>query len=310
MTQISFGYKSLDNGGMRFLTEAIPWSLTACNKSRKADGEKPAQFLSFDGETAIDAKAISDLLKLGCGSETVILTPGKRELCDPTHRYTPNPLIATGYWLTEGLTGAGYSNSWRAFLRSKPIIEEMEYLTAYWQPEPVEQREIDPWPQLAVSHDQAHPELCTIGGNVAADGFRIHYLRDAAPIEWGARTRAESILDSARHNQTKVHLNQLATKELLTVCKRAAKMKHPLHLSVSGRLEYAVHDEEFGGTSGYITGGYQHVGEDMHILVNPKYLADAIGKPGIRTWILLDPGKPIYLTDGVTREAVLMTMSE
>ncbi len=302
MTKITFGHKKHENGALQFLPEAIPLTLAAANKARKADGEKPITWLSFDGKTAIHAKTVNDLLKLGC-CNSVILTPGTRELSDFGAR-CPQYLTATGYWLAED----GYS-PWHAFLRSKPITEDMESLTAYWQPESIEEHPpIDPWLQRAVSHDAARPEMCHVAGNIATDGRRMHYRTDLKPIEWLWRPATERILAKARENSNLVCLTQGAAIQLLTVCRLAKKLDNSaLRLSVNGRLEYTIRAEGLADTSGTISAGYEHAGEDITVGINAAYLADALGKPGKETWIALGnlPTDEIYLTDGETHEAVI-----
>jgi hypothetical protein len=233
-------------------------------------------------------------------------------------------IICTGYYLWESAPGTSCTthDSWKAFLRAKPVedvaraahVPRVAHVqtVAAWQAEPVEPRYIpDPWLQRAVSKDPVRPDFGKVGGNIATDGYRIHYRRDLEQREYPRREQVETLLASARRAQnTIVHLSAAALRDLLKVCNRAKKMKSSLHLSFNGNIEYAFEVSQYSDdetmSTGKIISGYYHSGADVDVILNPKYLEEAIDKPTDKTWILVGAGKSyVYLTDGICREALI-----
>ena len=166
----------------------------------------------------------------------------------------------------------------------------------------------DTWVGLATSKDDARPALMVHGGNFATDGFRLHYSPDLPELPHELRTSCiKDILGKARNNSNTITLNQRAVKELITACKLAKKNKHALRMSVNGSLELTIPGDD-GDTIRSITEGYTHSGADLKTAINPRFLMEAIDKPGNITIKLVAECAPVYITDG-HREAVVMALN-
>jgi hypothetical protein len=171
----------------------------------------------------------------------------------------------------------------------------------------------DPWIVKAISKDKTRKDktrldLTTSGGNLAADGFRLHYDSALPELEYTRRAGIMSqILPDARKNKHTITLGPAAIKALTLAVKRAGKInKDTVRLVVNGKLEVKAISEEYGDVSSDITAEYTYTGPEMLIGIDPKYLLDALSmaKNGL-TIRLANPARPLYFTAG-TREAVIM----
>jgi hypothetical protein len=177
---------------------------------------------------------------------------------------------------------------------------------------------VDPWVEKAVLKKAVRfdqDSYLTSAGNIATDGYRIHYnprLFNRKDSPW--RERAERFIVSGRDYPNIITLDGHATQQLIKACRLAVKQKGPFILNVNGKLEYSIQDDNVESaqaisTEGSITVGYQHSGKDVKFRINPHYLLDAIGKPGKVTTIrILSNRDPVYVTDG-SREALIMPIS-
>jgi hypothetical protein len=170
---------------------------------------------------------------------------------------------------------------------------------------------IDKWIEKAICKDKIaitfHPDLVKSGGNIAADGYRIHYSDSAYQCEFSKRDECMQFITDGRKNDNVVTLDSKAVKQLSAGCKQALKIKATgIYLSVNGSLDYRATDGETEVT-GNINAGYTHEGADILFYINARYLLDAISLPGQITIKIKHDNAPVYITDG-SHEAIVMPL--
>jgi len=169
----------------------------------------------------------------------------------------------------------------------------------------------DPWLKRACSKDKNRPEeLLPVWGNMATDGYRVHYDKSLEPSDPPFPRDMSFIVDPARLNS---NIATIQVKPFIQAIKQARVInKDILRLSFNGRLELIAKSEELGDSIIPLESGYEHAGDDCIIGINPAFLLDALSGFDNEVYFCLADNtpekRPVYLTDG-TREAVIMPLN-
>jgi len=192
----------------------------------------------------------------------------------------------------------------------------------------------DPWILKAVSKDDARPSICIPWGDFATDGIRAHIDRHLPPRTFAELEEYERpsesdiehyrgsiarLLADAQDNKTLITID---AKELAKAVKLAKSTnKETVHLFANGRLDVWSESVEFGDTRVGLEAsqGYNKSGPDAEILIDPRFLTEALA--GFTGEVLITlpeyvpcpeespdavrPSNAVYLTDGA-REALIM----
>ena len=175
----------------------------------------------------------------------------------------------------------------------------------------------DPWLKRACSKDKNRPEeLLPVWGNMATDGYRVHYDKSLEPSDPPFPQPINYVINPCR---TYGNIAEIEVKPFAQAVKQARTInKDSIHIRLNGRLELIATDPSWNNgtdiqkTTIQIDSGYAHSGPDAEFAINPAFLLDALG--GFTGSVILavndklKPGQcPIYLTGG-TREAFIMPM--
>ena len=189
---------------------------------------------------------------------------------------------------------------------------------------------VDPWIAKAASKDDARPALLYSWGDFATDGIRAHIDRSIPARDFADlgeyerpsesdikhyRGSIERLLAQAYDNPTTLTIDAQALKRAVKLAK--STNKETIHLYANGRLDVwgTLEYEGDARVSLDESKGYAKSGPDSEIVINPRYLADALA--GLSGEILISipsftededgprPEGAVYLTDGA-REALIM----
>jgi hypothetical protein len=168
----------------------------------------------------------------------------------------------------------------------------------------------DAWLKRACSKDKKRPEeLLPVWGNMATDGYRVHYDTRLEPSNPPFPRDISFIMDPARLNS---NIATIRVKPFIQAIKQARVInKDVLRLSFNGRLELIAKSEELGDSIIPLVSGYEHAGDDCIIGIHPAFLLDALAGFDNEVYFCMADNtpekRPVYITDG-TREAVIMPM--
>lgn len=165
----------------------------------------------------------------------------------------------------------------------------------------------DKWLSLATAKGeeaQRRPALAKVYGNISADGRRLHRdltlpaSADPVPFPW--QQAYPPVTDN---------LVTIPSPALKQAVKQAAKMNRDcVTIYFNGSADVSATSEEFGAVRTSITENYQHIGADLTIALNPRFILDALsGMADDVTIQLASESAPIIITDG-KREALLMPL--
>jgi hypothetical protein len=178
------------------------------------------------------------------------------------------------------------------------------YLLTIQTTEPEQEAEktvSDPWIAKAASKDTFRPQMCRHYGNIATDGFRIHYdaslSGETTPFNWRV------ILDPCK---AYTNLATVSNADLVRACKSVKRFAECITLTLNGSLQYSAQSDDAGTTAGEITRNYSHTDDDLTVKINAKYILDALS--GMEDTVIISgrgSNYPVYITDG-KREAVVM----
>lgn len=161
------------------------------------------------------------------------------------------------------------------------------------------------------------PELCKVYGNIASDGYRLHY--DPSLPEIPAPDRLSRLfnttIEPCHHYQDMATVN---TKNLMKAIKGVKKFTSKDHfymsMSVNGQVECCVNNKDKGTITLQVEGEFTHSGKDFKVDIRPEFMIDALSGMGDTVIIASKPNKyptttgvhthPLYITDG-TREAAI-----
>ena len=181
---------------------------------------------------------------------------------------------------------------------------------------------VDPWLAKALCKDEARPSLCQSWGDFCTDGTRAHIDQRLAPVippvtlDWdeAARKNTRETMGKLLESGRALDAIALVDVKALTRAAKLAKIgnKSTIRLAFNGVL--GCH-----GTDGYDETGcnviksYEYSGPDREILIDPRYLLDALS--GLAGQVVIGvpfvpedkgrPEAPVYLSDGA-REALIM----
>ncbi len=182
------------------------------------------------------------------------------------------------------------------------------------------------WINKARSKDQARPQLCRQWGDFAADGFRVHLDASLPPVNsYGTdgeydfiegaslRKSVNELPDASLEYDNLVTISpKMMSKAIKGMSRLAKNGAGYVKVSLNGNMDISASSEELGTakTSLDMTDGYSYTGEDVSIAFNPAYMIDALaGFVGDEVIISFDnPNRPVYITDGSEREALIMPM--